>query len=69
MSEIATTRRVEKSVRKEVTACVELDGLKGCRIRCIRLDLYCPKSTPNLKKKEKTYLSFQHFKLSPLFLL
>jgi hypothetical protein len=33
MSEIASTRRVEKSVRKEVTASVELDGLKGCSIR------------------------------------
>ena len=46
MSEIASTRRVEKSVRKEVTASVELDELKGCSIRCIRLDLYYPKLAP-----------------------
>lgn len=41
MSEIANKRRVENSVRKDVTASVELEALKGCSIRCTRHDLYC----------------------------
>ena len=48
VSEIANRRWVEKSVRKEVTASVELAGVKGHKIRCTRHDLYYPELTLNL---------------------
>jgi len=48
VSEIANRRRVEKSARKEVTASVELAGVKGRKIRCTRHDLYYPELAFNL---------------------
>ena len=54
MSEIANKRRVEKSVRKDVTASVELEALKGCSIRCTRHDLYCPWLASNSDQKTLT---------------
>ena len=56
-SEIENMRRVEKSVRKLVTASVELDASKGCSIRCMRQDLYYAASASNGNRDKIPVLS------------